>query len=80
MSFQQAQADVTQTTTEDMPWYDGRKPLYLWPWHTRLVVQATLTHAWGSQFPWCQHEVPQVAELFMAHMTVPTNLLDIHDG
>ena len=21
----------------------GRKPLYLWPWHTRLVVQATLT-------------------------------------
>ena len=37
-------------------------------------------HAWGSQFPWCQHEVPQVAELFKAHMTVPTNLLDIHDG
>lgn len=21
----------------------GRKPLYLWPWHTHLVVQATLT-------------------------------------
>ena len=52
-----------QTTTENMPWYDGgatgvcvyvflanrvggasgRKPLYLWPWHTHLVVQATLT-------------------------------------
>jgi hypothetical protein len=54
MSFQQAQADVMQTTTENMPWYDGGPPEFVFTcsWQTVLAEPAVANlYTFGPGIP-----------------------------